>query len=98
MLEWLATPNNHKWLPIFDNIDQYTSIEQPEYKCYDLAKFFSSADRGSIMITTRAVEVAEMGQSYPIRELPLSEAVIFLGQSAGFSTKTIDDSPISLGR
>jgi hypothetical protein len=99
VLQWLATPNNCRWLLIFDNIDKYSATEQLEDEHYDVTKFFPSADHGSIIMTTRVPQLAEVGQSYPVKTLQAGEAVTLLIKSAGL-TMTITDnlSPILAGR
>ena len=99
VLQWLAAPNNCKWLLIFDNIDKYSATEQLIDECYDVTKFFPSADHGSIIITTRVHQLAEVGESYPLKILQSDEAVTLLIQSAGLATKVSDHlSPILPGK
>jgi ATP-dependent protease HslVU (ClpYQ) ATPase subunit len=99
VLQWLATPNNCRWLLIFDNIDKYSATEQPADERYDVTKFFPSADYGSIIITTRIPQLAEVGQSYPVETLQASEAVTLLSKTAGLTTMITDNlSPILSGR
>jgi hypothetical protein len=99
VLQWLATPNNCRWLLIFDNIDKYSETEQTGDDFYNVTKFFPSADHGSIIITTRIPQVAEAGLSYPVKTLQLDEAVTLLIKSIGLATEiTANLSPISLGR
>ena len=85
VLQWLATPNNCKWLLIFDNVDKYSETEQIEGQ-YNVTKFFPSADHGSIIITTRVLRMAEIGRSYPVQKLQSSEAVTLLLESSGLRT------------
>ena len=92
VLQWLATPNNCKWLLIFDNVDKYSETEQIEGH-YNVTKFFPSADHGSIIITTRVLRMAEIGQSYPVQKLQSSEAVTLLLESSGLRTNVAGNFP-----
>jgi hypothetical protein len=99
VLQWLATPNNCRWLLILDNIDKYSATEQPADERYDVTQFFPPADHGSIIITTRVPQVAEVGQSYPIQTLQPDEAATLLIKSAGLSIMITNNlSRISLGK
>ena len=95
VLQWLATPNNCRWLLIFDNVDKYSETEQIEGH-YNVTKFFPSADHGSIIITTRVLRMAEIGQSYPVQKLQPGEAVTLLIESSGLRTKITADFPLIL--
>jgi hypothetical protein len=91
VLQWLATPNNCKWLLIFDNIDKYSQAEQIEEEHYNVTKFLPSADHESIIITTRVPQMAEIGESYPVQKHQPGEAVTLLIESSGLRSKIISD-------
>ncbi|KAL4922973.1 Pfs, NB-ARC and TPR domain protein [Aspergillus undulatus] len=89
VLQWLAKPGNTSWLMIFDNIDQYSSLEGHGDCRYDIYTFFPSADHGSIIITSRVQELTELGKPFPVQKLLHEDAIQLLLQSSGFSAKDI---------
>lgn len=88
-LQWLAKPDNTRWLIIFDNIDQYSLVHGHNDTKYDLYKFFPNADHGSIIITSRLRELTELGKSFPVQKLSHEDATRLLLQSSGFSIEDI---------
>ncbi|KAL2855615.1 purine and uridine phosphorylase [Aspergillus pseudodeflectus] len=82
MLDWLATEGNTRWLLIFDNVDQSHTAEgeDPVQSIYDLSP---TADHGSVLVTTRLIQLAELGISHPIRKLSTEHACQLLLQTAG---------------
>lgn len=91
MLKWLAKDGNSHWLVIFDNIDQYSPGSSGSGDAFDIAKFFPTADHGSILITSRLPGLTELGKSFPIRKLDSTDAVQLLLQSSGLSANTIQE-------
>ncbi|KAL5045966.1 hypothetical protein BDW71DRAFT_207950 [Aspergillus fruticulosus] len=87
-LEWLALPDNMRWLIIFDNIDQY-SFQEHDDCGYDIYEFFPKADHGSIIITSRLQGLTELGKSFPVQKLMYKDATQLLLQSSGFSAEDI---------
>jgi hypothetical protein len=95
VLQWLAITNNCRWLLIFDNVDKYTTKKHTEDGYYNITKFFPSADHGSIIITTRVPQMAEIGQSYPVQKLQSCEAVTLFIESSGLRTNITGSFPSS---
>jgi hypothetical protein len=91
VLQWLAIRGNSEWLLIFDNIDKYSAAEQPDSGAYDIARFFPSTDHGSIIITTRVLQLNELGLSYPIQKLRSDETAQLLIKTAGLTTEITED-------
>lgn len=89
VLQWLARPGNTRWLIIFDNIDQYSSLQNKTDHGYDVYKFFPKADHGSIIITSRLQKLGELGKSFPVLRLIQRDAIQLLMQSGGFSAHDI---------
>jgi hypothetical protein len=89
VLQWLAQAGNTRWLLIFDNIDQYSSLEGHGDCGYDIYTFFPSADHGSMIITSRLQGLTELGKSFPVQKLPHEDATQLLLQSSGFSAEDI---------
>jgi hypothetical protein len=87
VLKWLAIEGNSRWLIIFDNIDQYSSFNDPIGDAYDLVEFFPAADHGSILVTSRLQGLTELGKSFPIERLDLKDTVRLLLQSSRLSMK-----------
>jgi hypothetical protein len=88
VLKWLATEGNSRWLIIFDNIDQYTPSNSSIGDAYDIAEFFPGADHGSILITSRLQGLTELGKSFPIPRLDMTDAIQLLLQSSRLSMKS----------
>ncbi|KAJ9208805.1 hypothetical protein DTO021D3_22 [Paecilomyces variotii] len=74
-LRWLLQDNNTDWLLIHDNIDQNSPYESAhgndiEQETYDIHKYLPSVDHGSIIITTRLQQLAELGTiSYQVNKI-----------------------------
>ncbi|KAL4786140.1 hypothetical protein BJX76DRAFT_346425 [Aspergillus varians] len=62
MMKWLATAGNSRWLLIFDNVDQYSPKDSVNLAGgrHDICDFFPAADHGSIIITTRLLQLVEL--------------------------------------
>jgi hypothetical protein len=86
VLQWLANPDNSKWLLIFDHIDKYLAAKQSDSEAYDVARFFPPTDHGSIIITSRVLQLSELGQSYPVYKFQSQDATTLLINSAGLAT------------
>ncbi|KAJ5635765.1 uncharacterized protein N7484_009078 [Penicillium longicatenatum] len=91
VLRWLATDGNSRWLLIFDNIDQYSPIDSDIDGGYDIGTFFPPADHGFILITSRLLGLTELGRSFPVRKLDLTDAIQLLSQNCGLTTNTTKD-------
>ncbi|KAL4868980.1 hypothetical protein BDV12DRAFT_208861 [Aspergillus spectabilis] len=89
VLQWLAMPNNTRWLIIFDNIDQYSPLQGHGNCDYDIYEFFPKADHGSIIITSRLQGLTELGRAFPVKKLMHKDATQLLLQSSGFSANEI---------
>ena len=50
---WLAQPQNHQWLLVFDNVDNPKIPQNRDPSAYDIRPYFPEASHGSIIITTR---------------------------------------------
>ena len=83
VLRWLALAGNSRWLIVFDNIDQYSPVNDAVGDSYNIVKFFPAADHGSVLITSRLLEVAEVGKSFAVHPLNSEDAVQLLWRSSG---------------
>lgn len=61
VLDWLERPDNVNWLLIFDNVDQDFGHDVAQ-GAYDIRKYLPG-DHGSILITTRLSQLAQLGSS-----------------------------------
>ena len=50
------------WLLIFDNVDREFSPRNGDPDAYDMRQYFSGADHGSVLITTRLARLEQLGE------------------------------------
>ena len=63
VMAWLARPDNTEWLLIFDNVDQEYNRCNPNPDTYDVQQYYSGADHGAVLITTRLAILEQLGHS-----------------------------------
>lgn len=65
VVKWLARPDNTDWLLVFDNVDREYIVRSQgsDPLAYNVRDYFSGADHGSILITTRLLRLAQLGNS-----------------------------------
>jgi hypothetical protein len=63
VLGWLARSDNIAWLLIFDNVDREYGRIGGDADAYDVKRYLSGADHGSVLITTRLVRLEQLGES-----------------------------------
>ncbi|KAE9966186.1 hypothetical protein EG328_009102 [Venturia inaequalis] len=68
-MDWLAQAENAKWLLIFDNIDREYTTHCTDPEAYDIKRYFTSADHGSILITTRLARLEQLGESQELKKV-----------------------------
>jgi ATP/maltotriose-dependent transcriptional regulator MalT len=66
---WLDSPQNTKWLMIYDNLDNPKSPNNTNGSAVDLRQFLPQSDHGSVIITTRSSQVRQ-GERIHIQKLP----------------------------
>ena len=67
VLDWLARPDNIYWFLVFDNVDQ--DYEQDsETGAYDVRQYLPG-DHGSVLITTRLLRLAQLGDSTQLKRV-----------------------------
>jgi hypothetical protein len=71
---WLAQEDNSQWLLIFDNVDRDYSGYKPDPNAYDVAQYFSGADHGSVLITTRLAKLEQLGDSQQLGKVDQDQA------------------------
>jgi hypothetical protein len=63
VMGWLARPDNSSWLVIFDNVDREYSKRGDDPDAYDVKRYLSGADQGSVLITTRLAKLEQLSES-----------------------------------
>jgi hypothetical protein len=63
VMAWLARPDNTAWLLIFDNVDREYKMRGGDPDAYDVQCYLSSADHGSVLVTTRLARLEQLGES-----------------------------------
>ncbi|EMD96375.1 hypothetical protein COCHEDRAFT_1167485 [Bipolaris maydis C5] len=63
VMAWLARPNNAAWLLIFDNVDREYTAQGGDPDAYDMKRYLSGADHGSVLVTTRLARLEQLGES-----------------------------------
>ena len=62
ILIWFNHHENNRWLLIFNNVDRDSLPEMDDSQSYDVEEFFSEANHGSILITSRLRQLRQHGQ------------------------------------
>jgi hypothetical protein len=74
VMGWLARPDNTAWLLVFDNVDREFNERGGDTDAYDVRLYFSGADHGSVLITTRLAQLKQLGSSRPLTEVDQQQA------------------------
>ena len=74
VLTWLARSDNTNWLLIFNNVDQEYSSRHTEPNAYDIKRYYSSADHGAVLITTRLARLEQLGDSQQLGKVTRKQA------------------------
>jgi len=81
--QWLSARGNHRWMLVFDNIDnpKLPGIEDPQ--AYDIRSYFPETHHGSILITTRSSDL-KIGKAVSVRKLlDIQESIAILTSTSG---------------
>jgi hypothetical protein len=78
MMGWLAQPDNTDWLIVFDNIDRDYSSHTVDPLAYNVRQYFSGADHGSVLITTRLARLEQLGGSQQVGKVNKGQAQAIL--------------------
>ncbi|CAN9307714.1 unnamed protein product [Alternaria alternata] len=62
VMAWLARPDNTAWLLIFDNVDREYMAQGGDPDAYDVGRYLSGADHGSVLVTTRLARLEQLGE------------------------------------
>jgi hypothetical protein len=63
VMAWLARPDNAAWLLVFDNVDREYKAQGGDLDAYDVKRYLSGADHGSVLVTTRLARLEQLGES-----------------------------------
>ena len=74
VMGWLAQPDNTKWLVVFDNVNQDYNLHTLDPLTYDVRQYFSGADHGSVLITTRLARLEQLGGSQQVNKVDRAQA------------------------
>jgi hypothetical protein len=80
--EWFSAEGNHRWLLVFDNVDnpKLPGVNDPE--AYDIEPYFPETRQGSIIITTRSSRL-EIGKAVSVSKLNTRESIDILSSTSG---------------
>ena len=87
-LQWLGMNRNKDWLLIYDNVDREwpSKISNPE--AYDIRSYFPSRDRGSIIVTTRLQNLADLGPAMRVGMVDFGQGLSILAKNTKMSEST----------
>ena len=83
VLEWFGKPENTQWLLIYDNIDRDASDEGQDPEAYDIRKYFPKPDHGSIIVTTRRLQLRHLGDELKVNTMTTEEGIDLLRNTLG---------------
>jgi tetratricopeptide (TPR) repeat protein len=79
VMDWLARPDNTPWLLIFDNVDREYKAQGGDPDGYDVQRYLSGADHGSVLVTTRLARLEQLGDSQQLGKVSEGQAQAILG-------------------
>lgn len=77
-MAWLAQPDNTSWLVVFDNVDRDFERQASDPLAYDVRRYFTGADHGSILITTRLARLEQLGLSRELNKVDRAQGLAIL--------------------
>ena len=78
VMAWLARPDNTAWLLIFDNVDREYTEQGGDPDAYDVRRYFSRTDHGSVLVTTRLARLEQLGDSQQLGKVDEAQAKAIL--------------------
>jgi hypothetical protein len=78
VMDWLARPNNTAWLLIFDNVDREYTTQGSDPDAYDVRRYFSRTDHGSVLVTTRLARLEQLGDSQQLGKVSTEQGQAIL--------------------
>ena len=76
VMNWLRQPRNTDWLFIIDNVDREYDPDNED--TYDVTHYFSGADHGAVLITTRLANLEQLGDSQQLKKVDRHQAEAIL--------------------
>ena len=83
VLEWFGKRENTQWLLIYDNVDRDASDRVRDPEAYDIRKYFPKPDHGSIIITTRRLQLRHLGDELKVNTMTTEEGIDLLKNTLG---------------
>ena len=75
VIGWLARPDNTDWLLNIDNVDRDYNPDDPrDPDAYDVNHYFSGADHGAVLVTTRLAKLEQLGHSQQLGKVDKNQA------------------------
>ena len=78
VMAWLARPENTAWLLVFDNVDREYKTQWGDPDAYDVRRYFSGADHGSVLVTTRLARLEQLGDSQQLGKVSTEQGQAIL--------------------
>ncbi|RII05523.1 hypothetical protein CUC08_Gglean010202 [Alternaria sp. MG1] len=78
VMDWLARPDNTAWLLIFDNVDREYTTQGSDPDAYDVRRYFSRTDHGSVLVTTRLARLEQLGDSQQLGKVSTEQGQAIL--------------------
>ncbi|KAB2098597.1 hypothetical protein AG0111_0g13155 [Alternaria gaisen] len=78
VMAWLARPDNTAWLLIFDNVDREYTAQGGDPDAYDVRRYLSGADHGSVLVTTRLARLEQLGESQQLGKVSTAQGQAIL--------------------
>ena len=75
VLDWFSIPENNGWLIVLDNVDQDYRDSQGDPDAYDVRRYLPQADHGSILLTSRVVELEQLGTTIRVHRVTKEQAL-----------------------
>ena len=80
---WLDSPQNTRWLIIYNNFDNPKTPNNPDSSAVDIRPFFPRSDHGSIIITTRSAQVRQGERIHVQKLLDIKEGLEIVSNISG---------------
>ncbi|ENH98684.1 hypothetical protein COCC4DRAFT_54853 [Bipolaris maydis ATCC 48331] len=78
VMTWLARPDNTAWLLIFDNVDREHTAQGGDPNAYNVERYLSGADHGSVLVTTRLARLEQLGDSQQLGKVSTAQGQAIL--------------------
>jgi hypothetical protein len=79
--EWFSTEGNHRWLLVFDNVDDPKLPGVEDLQAYDIESYFPETFQGFIIITTRSSRL-EIGTVVSVPKLDTHKSIAILSSTS----------------